>query len=109
MTDSWHATQYITESPLIKIPAIGGFINLVETNDRHRSESAARSRGCHLMNDFRTGTRQEVINRLRPYLLPVQVRALCSDPSFDVRDKAGKLLAILEVGMFTSGSGSATA
>jgi hypothetical protein len=55
------------------------------------------------------GTRQEVINRLRPYLLPVQVRALCSDQSFDVRDKAGKLLAILEVGMYTSGTGSATA
>lgn len=57
----------------------------------------------------RTGTRQEVINRLRPYLLPVQVRALCSDQSFDVRDKAGKLLAILEVGMYTNGTGSATA
>jgi hypothetical protein len=52
------------------------------------------------------GTRQEVINRLRPYLLPSQVRALCSDQSFDVRDKAGKLLAILEVGMYGAGSGS---
>lgn len=61
------------------------------------------------MNVLQTGTRQEVINRLRPYLLPVQVRALCSDQSFDVRDKAGKLLAILEVGMSTSGSGSAIA
>ncbi|KAJ9104537.1 hypothetical protein QFC21_002033 [Naganishia friedmannii] len=72
---------YMPESPLIKIPAIGAFINLVETNDRHRR------------------TRQEVINRLRPYLIPAQVRALCTDVSFDVRDKAGKLLAILEVGM----------
>ncbi|KAJ9107016.1 hypothetical protein QFC19_002885 [Naganishia cerealis] len=84
--------QYIPESPLIKIPAIGAFINLVETNDRHRI----------LIIRSDKGTRQEVINRLRPYLLPAQVRALCTDVSFDVRDKAGKLLAILEVGMHGS-------
>jgi hypothetical protein len=91
------------ESPLIKIPAIGAFINLVETNDRHRSKSTVTSLvGGVLICVFsptEKGTRQEVINRLRPYLIPAQVRALCTDVSFDVRDKAGKLLAILEVGM----------
>ena len=87
-------------SPLIKIPAIGCFANLVETNDRHRRECRRSTQyPCRLLTcaaTAHTGPRQDVIARLRPYMLETWLRILITDPTFDIRDKSSRLLNCLE-------------
>lgn len=69
------------QSPLIKIPALGTFINLIEPNDGYKQ------------------SRQDVAERLEPYQLESIVKGICLDPTYDVRDKAQKLLDSLETGV----------